>query len=144
MSSTLAQPYLFFGGRCEEALAFYGKAVGAKVEMLMHFSESPEPMPPGVLQPGFEKKVMHSSFRVGDSTIMASDGCHEGSKFEGFSIALSVATIPEADRAFAALCEGGKVTMPLSKTFWSPRYGMLTDRFGINWMVMVHAEQSHA
>lgn len=141
MPSTLAQPYLFFGGRCEEAITFYTKAVGAKVEMMMRFNESPDPMPPGVLQPGFEKKVMHSSFRIGDSTIMASDGCHEGAKFEGFSLALSVATIPEAERAFGALSEGGKVTMPLAKTFWSPSYGMLTDRFGINWMVMVLAEQ---
>ncbi|MEK6700816.1 MAG: VOC family protein [Planctomycetota bacterium] len=136
---TIVQPYLFFGGRCEEALAFYTKAIGAQVEMVMKFSDSPQPMPPGMLQPGFENKVMHSSFRVGESTIIASDGCGEGGKFEGFSLSLAVKTEAEADRAFAALCEGGKVTMPLAKTFWSPRYGMLTDRFGIGWMVSVPA-----
>lgn len=138
-TSTIIQPYLFFGGRCEEALAFYTKAIGAQVEMVMKFSDSPQPMPPGTLQPGFEKKVMHSSFRIGESVIMASDGCHEGAKFDGFSLSLSVKTEAEADKAFAALSEGGKVTMPLAKTFWSPRYGMLTDRFGIGWMVSVPA-----
>lgn len=138
-SPTIVQPYLFFGGRCEEALAFYTKAIGAHVEMVMKFSDSPQPMPPGMLQPGFENKVMHSSFRVGECTLMASDGCHEGAKFEGFSLSLAVKTEGDADKAFAALSEGGKVTMPLAKTFWSPRYGMLTDRFGISWMVSVPA-----
>lgn len=137
MSEPLVQSYLFFGGRCDEALAFYGNAVGAKVEMLMRFNESPKPLPPGVLQPGFESKVMHASFRIGASTVMASDGCAEGSSFKGFSLSLAVATETEADRAFAALSEGGQVTMPLGQTFWSPRYGMLIDRFGISWMVGV-------
>jgi PhnB protein len=135
--STLVQPYLMFGGRCEEALAFYRTAIGAQVDMVMKFKDSPEPPPPGVLAPGFENKVMHSSFRVGGSTVMASDGCHHGSKFDGFSLSLSVQTEAEADRAFAALAEGGKVTMPLAKTFWSPRFGMLTDRFGLGWMIIV-------
>ncbi len=136
MSSNV-KSYLFFGGRCEEALAYYRGAIGAHVDLVMRFNESPQPMPPGVLQPGFESKVMHASFRVGETTIMASDGCSAGSTFSGFSLALYVATELEADRAFAALAEGGKVTMPLGKTFWSPRYGMVTDRFGIGWMVMV-------
>lgn len=140
MGTTMVEPYLTFGGRCDEALAFYQKAIGAKVEMVMRFNESPEPVPPGVLAPGFEKKVMHSSFRVGGSVVMASDGCHEGGTFSGFSLSLSVQSVEEADRAFAALSEGGKVTMPLCKTFWSPRFGMLTDRFGVAWMVIVPAK----
>lgn len=141
MSGTVIEPYLFFGGRCEEAIEFYQSAIGAQVEMVMRFDQSPEPMPPGMLQPGFEKKVMHSSFCVGDSTIMASDGCGPGSNFEGFSLSLLVGTIEEAERAFAALSEGGEVTMPLAETFWSPKYGMLKDRFGVSWMVMVQSEQ---
>lgn len=135
------QPYLTFSGRCEEALAFYQKAVGAKVDMVMHFNESPEPPPPGILAPGFENKVMHCSFTVGDSMIMASDGCDTSAKFDGFSLAYSVATEAEANNAFDALSDGGQVTMPLAKTFWSPRFGMVKDRFGVHWMVMVRAQQ---
>ena len=137
MSNTLVQPYLFFGGRCEEAIAFYKAALGAVVERVMLFKDSPQPTPPGMLAPGFENKVMHSSFRIGSTTIMASDGCAEGSNFAGFSLSLAVPTESEADRAFAALADGGKITMPIGKTFWSPRYGMVTDRFGVAWMVIV-------
>ncbi len=140
MATTNIQPYLFFSGRCEEALEFYRTAIGAEVEMVMRFNESPEPLPPGVLQEGFEAKVMHSSFRVGDAMIMASDGCDDKTVFSGFSLALQVSTIAEADRAFAALADGGQVQMPLSKTFWSPRYGMVQDKFGVSWMVMVPGE----
>lgn len=142
MSSPIVQSYLFFGGRCEEALAFYKSAIGAEIQMVMRFNESPEPMPPGAIQPGFEKKVMHSSFRVGQTTLMASDGCGPESTFEGFSLSITVGTVEEADRAFNALAAGGKVTMPLTKTFWSPRYGMLTDKFGVDWMVMVAGNPS--
>jgi PhnB protein len=139
--STLIQPYLFFGGRCEEALEFYKSAIGAKVEMLMHHKDSPEAPPPGMLPPGFENKVMHASFRVGDSVIMGSDGCGETTKFEGFSLSLTMPTEADAQRVFAALSDGGKVTMPLGKTFWSPSFGMLEDRFGVGWMVTVpHGE----
>jgi len=134
------QPYLFFSGRCEEALEFYCTAIGAEVEMVMRFNESPEPLPPGVLQEGFEAKVMHSSFRVGDAMIMASDGCDDKTTFSGFSLALLVPTIADADRVFAALADGGQVQMPLAKTFWSPRYGMVQDKFGVSWMVMVPGE----
>ena len=137
------QPYLFFGGRCEEALAFYTSAIGAQVEGMMRFSESPDPMPAGMLAPGFEKKVMHSSFRVGSSTIMASDGCDATPKFGGFSLSITVPTAAEADRVFEALSAGGSVTMPLGKTFWSPRFGMLTDKFGIGWMVIVPGDGKH-
>ena len=140
------QPYLFFGGRCEEALKFYGAALGAKVDMLMQYKDSPEPLPPDKVLPGWEKKVMHTTFHIGGTTLMASDGCEEGASFAGFSLSLAVATEAEADRAFAALADGGKVQMPLAKTFWSPRFGMITDRFGVLWMVSVAADmpQSHA
>src|ERR1035438_3302183 len=86
MTNTLVQPYLFFGGRCEEALAFYRTALGAQVDFLMHYNESPEPMPPGRLPPGFENKVMHATFRIGGTTLMASDGCEAGANFNGFSL----------------------------------------------------------
>lgn len=136
-SGAVVQPYLMFGGRCQEALDFYQRALGARVEMVMLFKDSPQPLPPGALAEGFENKVMHSQFHVGESMVMASDGCGPGGKFEGFSLSYAVKTEAEADRAFHALGEGGKVTMPLAKTFWSARFGMLTDRFGVNWMVIV-------
>jgi PhnB protein len=132
------QPYLFFSGNCDEAVEFYRKALGAEVEMIMRFKDSPEPPPPGMTPPGWENKVMHTSFRVGQTTVMASDGCGPEPKgFQGFSLSLSVATEAEAERYFNALTAGGKVTMPLNKTFWSPRFGMLEDKFGIGWMVSV-------
>ncbi len=137
MDKATVQPYLFFCGRCDEALEFYTKALHAKVGMVMRFNESPDPAPPGMLPPGFETKVMHCEFQVGGMTLMASDGCQEQSHFDGFRLALSVPTEAEAERAFNALAEGGKVDMPLAKTFWSPQYGMVTDRFGVEWMVMV-------
>lgn len=140
--STRIQPYLMFAGRCEEALDFYRSALGATVEMMMRFNQSPEPLPPGILEPGFESKIMHSQFNVAGTTIMASDGCDSKSKFDGFSLALSVPTEAAADQTFNALAEGGQVTMPLSKTFWSPRYGMVTDKFGVAWMVMVSNQAS--
>ena len=139
MTNTLVQPYLFFGGRCEEALAFYRTALGAQVDFLMLYKDSPEPQPPGMLAPGFENKVMHTTFRIGGTTLMASDGCGEGAGFEGFSLSLAVPSDDEAGRAFAALADGGEVRMPLTKTFWSPCFGMVTDRFGLGWMVSVVA-----
>jgi PhnB protein len=137
MAGFAITPYLTFGGRCEEALAFYREALGAEVEMLMRFDESPEPTPPGMLQPGFEKKVMHASFSVRGVRLMASDGCDDKSKFDGFRLALSVPTEADAGKAFAALAAGGTVQMPLTKTFWSPCFGMVTDKFGLGWMVSV-------
>lgn len=139
MTQPLVQPYLFFGGRCQEALEFYQSALGAEIEMLMRFRESPDPVPEGMLAPGFEDKVMHAAFRIGGSTLMASDGCGDRVKIEGVSLSLAVATEAEADRYFHALAEGGEVTMPLDKTFWSPRFGMVTDRFGVGWMINVVA-----
>src|SRR4051794_2269455 len=137
MSSTAITPYLFFGGRCEEALEFYRKALGAEVEMLMRYDESPEKPPPGMLQPGFEKKVMHASFRVRGIPLMASDGRGEALKFEGFQLSLSLPTEADARRAFDALAADGTVQMPIAKTFWSPCFGMVTDKCGVDWMVMV-------
>jgi PhnB protein len=134
---TLVQPYLFFGGRCEEALEFYRTALGATVEMKMRFSESPQPMEPGQIPAGFENKIMHATFKIGGTTLMASDGNEAGAKFDGFSLSVSLPTEAEAERAFAKLADGGQVTMPLAKTFWSPKFGMVTDRFGIGWMVTV-------
>jgi PhnB protein len=132
------QAYLFFNGTCEQAVEFYRTALGAEVEMMMRFKDSPEPPPPGMVPPGFENKIMHTSFRIGQTTVMASDGCSsEQASFQGFSLSLSVPDEAEADRAFAALADGGQVQMPLAKTFWSPRFGMLTDRFGVGWMVSV-------
>jgi len=134
----MVQPYLFFNGRCEEAVEFYRQALGAKVEMMMRFKESPEPPQPGMVPPGFENKIMHTSFTVGQTTVMASDGCSaDKANFEGFSLSIAVASEAEAQRVFGALSQGGQVRMPLTKTFWSPCFGMVADRFGIGWMVSV-------
>jgi PhnB protein len=132
------EPYLFFNGRCEEAIGFYRKALGAEVEMMMRFKESPEAPPPGTVPPGFEDKIMHASFRIGQTRLMASDGYSaEKASFQGFSLSLSVPSEAEADRVFAALADGGQVKMPLTKTFFAPRFGMLEDRFGMGWMILV-------
>ena len=137
----LVQPYLFFDGRCEEAVEFYRMKLGAEVTMLMRFSESPEPHPPGMIPPGSENKVMHSSFRIGETTVMASDGrCMGKPSFQGFSLSLTAANEAEAERLFAALGDGGQVQMPLAKTFFSPRFGMIADRFGVSWMIIVAAQ----
>ncbi|MCE9612108.1 MAG: VOC family protein [Chthoniobacter sp.] len=141
MSKTLVQPYLTFGGRCEEALEFYKRAIGAQVEMVMYFEEAPESPPPGMLAEGFEKKVMHCSFRVGESVVMASDGCGpDEAKFNGFSLSLSMPGEADARRVFSALSNGGTVKMPLDRTFWSPCFGMVEDRFGMGWIVTVPTE----
>ena len=132
------EPYLNFDGRCEEAIQFYKTAVGAEVTMLMRFKDSPEPAQPGMHPPGSDNKVMHASLRIGETTVMASDGhCQGHPSFQGFSLSITVPSEAEADRAFGALAEGGKVSMPLGKTFFSPRFGMVTDRFGVGWMVIV-------
>ncbi|MCU0786792.1 MAG: VOC family protein [Verrucomicrobia bacterium] len=137
-NQSIVQPYLFFNGNCEEAVEFYRKAIGAEIEMTMRFKDSPDPIPPGRLAPGWEDKIMHTSFRVGQTTVMASDGCGtEKTGFQGFSLSLAIATEAEADYCFKALADGGKITMPLGKTFWSPRFGMLEDKFGVGWMINV-------
>jgi PhnB protein len=132
------EPYLFFDGRCEEAIEFYRKTIGAEVEMLVRFKDSPEPAQPGMVPPGAENKIMHATLRLGETTVMASDGqCGGTPKFDGFALSITAANQAEAQRLFNALGEGGKVRMPLTKTFFSPCFGMLADRFGVAWMVIV-------
>ena len=132
------QPYLFFNGQCEAAITLYREVLGAEVLMLMRHRDSPEPAPPGMLPQGSEDKVMHATLRIGDSTLMASDGrCAGEAVFNGFSLSVSMPDAAAAERAFAALSAGGQVVMPLGKTFWSPCFGMVTDRFGVGWMVTV-------
>jgi PhnB protein len=131
------QPYLFFDGRAEEALAFYKKVLGAKNEMVMKYKDMPDPQP-GSIPPGGENKVMHMNFEVGGSTIMASDGyCGGAPKFEGFSLTYNCKDAAEAQKVFKDLSDGGQVRMPLNKTFFSPAFGMLADKFGVGWMVIV-------
>jgi len=134
-SNILVQPYLFFGGRCEEALEFYRTAIGAKIERLVRFKESPEPQG---LPDCFDDKIMHASVRIGKTTLMVSDGQCEGDQnFDGFSLSITVPDVMQAENIFAALAENGLVVTPLEKTFWAPRFGMLQDRFGVSWMVSV-------
>ena len=134
----LVQPYLFFDGRCEEAVEFYKGALGAEVATLMRFRDSPEPPAPGMVPPGAGDRVMHASLRIGDTTVMASDGrCQGRPSFQGFALSLTARDDAEAERLFAALAEGGQVQMPLAKTFFSSRFGMVADRFGVPWMVVV-------
>ena len=132
------QPYLFFNGRCDEAIEFYQKALGAEVMMLMRFKQMPDQ---SMVRPETAEKVMHARLRVGDAIVLMSDGMCTGEpeKFEGFSLTLSTPSGEEVDRAFNALAEGGQVRMPLNKTFFSPRFGMLTDKFGVGWIVLVEA-----
>lgn len=135
--NAIVQSYLFFDGKCEEALEFYKKALGAEVNMLSRFKDSPEPPPPGC-GPQDTNKVMHAQFQIGKTVIMASDGRASGKPvFEGFALSLSLPTPAEVDKAFAALSAGGKVEMPLAKTFFSARFGMVVDRFGVFWMLLV-------
>jgi PhnB protein len=138
------QPYLFFEGRCEEALEFYHRALGAAVLFVMRYKDCPEPPQPGACPALPGDKVMHASFRIGRTTLMASDGqCAGKAAMRGFSLSLTVSTGEEAGRLFSALADGGQVQMPLAKTFFSPRFGMVTDRFGVSWMVIVAVEEKH-
>ena len=131
------QPYLNFDGRCEEAVEFYRRALGAEVTGLIRFKDSPEPHAPGMVPPGAENKVMHASLRVGETTVMASDGrCQGRPSFQGFSLSLTAADEAEAERRFESLADGGQVQMPLTKTFFSPRFGMVLDRFGVSWTIV--------
>jgi PhnB protein len=129
------QPYLFFEGRCEEAIAFYKKAAGAEVTALLRFKESPDP---AMAPPAMAEKVMHASLRIADATVLVSDGrCQGAPKFEGFALSLTASDEAEAERRFSALSDGGKVLAPLAKTFFSSAFGMVADRFGVSWMVYV-------
>ncbi len=133
------EPYLNFDGRCDEAIEFYKAALGAKVTRLMRFKDCPESPPSGQQFPKeILEKVMHASLLVGDTNLLMSDGrCTNKGTFSGVSLTLNVPSDAEAARKFAALSEGGKVGMPLGKTFFSSNFGMLTDRFGVAWMVVV-------
>jgi PhnB protein len=131
------QPYLFFDGRCDEAIAFYQNALGAEVTMLMRFKDAPEA---SIVPPESKDKVMHANLRIGGTTVLASDGrCMGEPNFQGFALSLTAADVAEAERLFAALGDGGEVRMPLAKTFFSPSFGMIADRFGVTWMVYVTA-----
>src|SRR5262245_12000833 len=131
----LVQPYLSFDGRCEEAVEFYRSKLGARVVTLSRFKEAPDQ---SMMPPGTGEKIMHGELRLGDSVLLVSDGMCTGSpKFEGISLALTAKDIPEAERFFNALADGGQVQMPLTETFFSPRFGMLADRFGVKWMLVV-------
>lgn len=133
------EPYLMFAGRCAEALAFYQRAIDAKPQMVMRFKDSPEP-PRMPLPAGWDDKVMHSAFTVGDTLVMASDGMSEQAQpFNGITLSISADNEAQARRFFDALAEGGSVFMPLGKTFWSPCFGMCKDRFGVSWMVGLDA-----
>jgi PhnB protein len=130
----LVQPYLFFDGRCEEALEFYKKALGAQVKMLMRFKDSPEAPQSGNASPD---KVMHAALRIGETDIMASDGnCGGAPSFQGMSLSLSADTVADGERLFAAIADGGQVQMPLTETFFASRFGMVADRFGVSWMIV--------
>lgn len=132
------EPYLFFDGRCEEALNFYRQAIGAETLSLMRFKDSPEPAPPGMCPPNSEDKVMHAMVQIGESVVMASDGRAMGKpQFQGFSLSLAAADAAEAERLFTALGKGGQVQMPLGKTFFAEAFGMVADQFGVSWMVIV-------
>lgn len=136
------ETYLFFEGRCEEALEFYKHELGAEVTSLMRYKEAPKP-PEGaqpadcMLPPNSDEKIMHSSFRIGQTALMASDGrCSGKTSFTGFSVAITVTNNAEAERLFAALSKGGQVQMPMAETFYATRFGMVADKFGLSWMVL--------
>jgi PhnB protein len=135
---SMIQPYLFFEGRTEEAIEFYRRTLGATVNMQLRFKESPEPPPPGCMPADMENKIMHAQIQIGETVVLMSDGhCSGKPSFQGFALSQTVGTSAEADKAFNALAEGGQVQAPLTKTFFSPRFGMVTDRFGVMWMVYV-------
>ncbi len=136
-SSSPIVPYLYFGGNCEEAIHFYEEKLGAEVEMMMRFKDSPDPIPEEHQFPGFEEAIMHASLKVLGAPLMLSDGCEEEVSFQGFGLSVSVPTTQAADEAFNALAEDGTVAMPLAKTFWSPYFGMVKDKFGLDWMISV-------
>ena len=132
------QPYIFFDGKCEEALDFYKSAIGATVDMMMRFKEAPDQ---SQMQPNTGEKVMHAAFHVGTTQVLASDGhCAGKPSFQGFGLALNAKNDTEAEKLFTAVGTGGQVLQPLTKTFFSPRFGMLTDRFGVMWMVLVKGQ----
>ena len=139
------QPYLFFDGRCEEAIEFYRRVLRAEVTMLMRFKDSPEAHPPGMLAPGSENKIMHAAFTIGDSMLMASDGmCSGKPELKGVSLSLTANDEQQAEKYFDALSNGGQVQMPMTQTFFAKRFGMVADKFGVSWMVLGGVEHKPA
>lgn len=135
----LVEPYLFFNGRCEEAIECYRRIFGSPAAELMRYQDSPEP-PPMPLPPDWGPKIMHGALRIGDTLVMASDGCSaEPAPFAGFSLSVTMPNAEAAALAFERLAEGGDIRMPLGATFFSPCFGMVADRFGICWMLIVAA-----
>jgi PhnB protein len=133
----LLQPYLMFEGRCEEAYEFYRAALGAEATMILRFKDAPLTPEQAMTPPGAENKIMHMQFRIGETLVLASDGrCQGHPSFQGFALTLNVADEAEAHKVFAALGDGGEVRMKLGKTFFSPCFGMLADRFGVAWMII--------
>jgi PhnB protein len=129
----MLNPYLFYSGNCEAAFKYYEKVLGGKIEMMFRVEEAPPEMP---RQPGWEKKIMHAQMSIDGHVLMASDASPEHfHKPQGFSVSLNVKDPAEAERKFNALCEGGSITMPFGKTFFSKGFGMGIDQFGIPWMV---------
>jgi PhnB protein len=135
------QPYLMFNGRCEEAIEYYRRALGAEVGMTLRFKQAPDQ---SMITPGMDEKIMHASLKIGDAEIFLSDGMCDATKgFEGFSLSFTVASEAEADRRFNALADGGQVRMPLGKTFFSPRFGAVADKFGVGWLIYVAPKEQH-
>jgi len=136
------QPYLTFDGKCEEAIEFYKKALGAEVTRMLRFKDNPQPTADCKPAPGTENKIMHASLRIGETTVMATDGDAKGkTSFHGFSLSLTAIDDAQAKRLFAALSEGGQMQMPLTKTFFSSSFGMVVDRFGVSWMIVAGPAQ---
>ena len=134
------QPYLMFNGRCEEAIDFYKKALGAQAQMVLRFKEAPDQ---SMITPGMDEKIMHAALNIGDGVVLMSDGMCTGQQaFEGFSLSFTVADEAEAQRRFNALSDGGQVRMPLGKTFFSPSFGVVADKFGVGWMVYVEPKEA--
>jgi PhnB protein len=134
------QPYLMFNGRCEEAIDFYKKALGAQAQMVLRFKEAPDQ---SMITPGMDEKIMHAALNIGDGVVLMSDGMCTGQQaFEGFSLSFTVADEAEAQRRFNALADGGQVRMPLGKTFFSPNFGVVADKFGVGWMVYVEPKEA--
>lgn len=143
MNTPKVEPYLFLGGRCDEALAFYAQVFATEPVIVMRFSEAPDAPPPGMIPDDWQDKIMHSAILIGGTLVMMSDGCEAGGPISGFSLSVTLSDEAECRRVFDALADGGDITMPLGATFFSPCFGSLTDRFGVGWMVTMPTGTSH-
>lgn len=126
-------PYLLYNGNCEEAFNYYVRALGGKVDMMARYQGSPAA---DHVPPEWASKVMHAQLSIDGEVLMAADAPPGAAKPPaGFAVSLQVEDPAKADRVFAALADGGEITMPIDKTFWARRFGMCVDRFGIPWMI---------